>query len=194
MHRVLPQQLISDTIYLRQLTVDDAKQHYLDWLADKDVNRYLESRFENYTIDKLKDYINGFDGENRFLFGAFDIKIDNHIGNITLEVNPFHNTAYFGYLIGNKDYWGTPAATEANCLILDFAFDVMNVRRVWGGIYKTNLPAAFNIHRLGFKREGILRDSLIDQGKITDGLQYGILKDEWKESKKKFEKIKRIIR
>ena len=61
-------------------------------------------------------------------------------------------------------------------------------------MYKTNLPAIFNIHRLGFKREGILRGHVTDQGKVTDVLEYGILVDEWKESKKKFEKIKRIIK
>lgn len=194
MDRILPQQLISDTIYLRQLTVDDAKQHYLDWLVDKDVNRYLESRFQKYTIDNLKEYINGFDGEKRFLFGVFGIKKDDHIGNFTLDINLFHDVAYFGYLIGNKDYWGTPAATEAICLTLDFAFDVMNVRKVWGGIYKTNLPAIFNIHRLGFKREGTLRGHVTDQGKVTDVFQYGILANEWEESQKKFEQIQRIIR
>ena len=71
MNRVLPQQLISDTIYLRNLTLDDATQQYLDWLADKEVNRYLESRFQNYTIYDLKNYISGFDGQNKFLFGVF---------------------------------------------------------------------------------------------------------------------------
>jgi len=81
-----------------------------------------------------------FDQKSRFLFGVFDNTSDLHIGNLTLDIR-LHNVAYFGYLIGEKNYWGTPAATEAICLILDFSFNFMKVRKVWGGIYKSNLPA-----------------------------------------------------
>ena len=180
-------------IYLRQLKIADAKQHYLDWLEDEEVNRFLESRFVTHSLKDLEKYIKSFDGNRRFILGVFDNNSDLHIGNFTIDVS-FHNVAYFGYLIGNKDYWGTPAATEAICLTLDLAFDIMNVRKVWGGISKKNLPALFNIHRFGFKREGILRSQVTDNGEITDVLQYGLLSNEWTISREKFKKIKRIIR
>ena len=189
----LPKKISSNTIYLRPLTISDAKQYYINWLNDKEVNRFLESRFNDHSIEDLKKYISNFDQKSRFLFGIFDNTSDLHIGNLTLDISP-HNVAYFGYLIGEKNYWGTPAATEAICLILDFAFNFMKVRKVWGGISKSNLPAIFNIHRLGFQREGTLRQQVTDKGKITDVLQYGLLRDEWAISKEKFKKIKRIIK
>ena len=182
----------SNNFHLRKLVINDAKQHYLDWLLDKDVNRFLGSRFKTHSVESLKDYIKSFDQKDRYLFGIFYTKSDLHIGNITLDINHY-NVAYFGYLIGDKKYWGTTAATEAICILLDFAFDKMNVRKIWGGISKNNIPAIFNVHRFGFKREGILRENVIDDGKPTDSLYYGIFKHEWYESKKKFDKIKRII-
>ena len=56
----------ANTIYLRPLTLDDAKQHYVDWLSDKEVNRFLESRFTDYSIEMLKNYIQTFDNKKRF--------------------------------------------------------------------------------------------------------------------------------
>ena len=189
----IPKEIRSDTVYLKPLTISDAKQHYLNWLADHEVNRFLDSRFKDHSIEDLQKYIRNFDQKNRFLFGVFVNTSHCHIGNFTLDISP-HNVAYFGYLIGEKNYWGTSAATEAICLILDFAFKVMKVRKVWGGISKNNLPAIFNIHRFGFKREGVLRDHYTDHGEMTDTLQYGLLKDEWVISQERFKKIKRVIK
>ena len=38
-------------IYLRQLEVEDCKQYYLDWLNNEELNKFIESRWNTYTME-----------------------------------------------------------------------------------------------------------------------------------------------
>ena len=83
-------------------------------------------------------------------------------------------------MIGNSDYWGKSASEEAVSLVLDFAFDTLELNRVTGGTYSTNIGMIFTYKRLGFTREGVMRKSLLEGDKYIDGYRWGILSDEWK--------------
>lgn len=181
-------ELHSKLVHLRPLTVDEVGSAYHGWLCDPEVNKYLEVRFSVPTLLGLKDYVQSFDCENRFLFGIFSNDTSNflHIGNFSITVNPHHQTASFGYIVGNKRYWGTRAATEAVVLFLSFVFEVRYLRKVWGGAYDTNVASIFNFHRFGFTREGVLRNHYMDGDEAVDGLIYGLLRDEWLKKRAEF--------
>ena len=112
---MIPKILQSDNFFLKHLTVKNANKNYLSWLKDKDVNRYLECRFFKYNLNDIRNYIKKFDKKNNSIFGIFDLKNKKHIGNITLSIS-VHNVAYFGYLIGDKKYWGTNNKSLLSCL------------------------------------------------------------------------------
>lgn len=184
-------ELRSRLVKLRPLNERDVNQKYLGWLHDPEVNRFLEVRINPPDMEGLKTYVRSFDGINTFLFGVFahDQKDAVHIGNFTINFGSFHQTAYFGYLIGDKKYWGSSAVTEATVLILEFAFQIHQVRRVWGGAYDTNLASAFNFHRFGFVQEGALREHYLDGDEPVDGLFFGLLRAEWKKKREEFRDI-----
>ncbi len=184
-------ELRSRLVHLRPLNKNDVSQKYLGWLHDPDVNRFLEVRFNLPDMEELKAFVQGFNGTNGYLFGVFthDQNKSVHIGNFIIEINPFHKTAYFGYLIGDKKYWGSSAATEAIVLILEFAFEIHEVRRVWGGAYDSNFASAFNFHRFGFIQEGALREHHLDGDEPVDGLFFGLLRAEWKKKREEFRDI-----
>jgi len=178
--------LASRLVFLRSLTPGDVSEKYLAWLRDPEVNRFLEVRFNPpKDLETLRKFVSSFSVPNRYLFGVFasDQERPIHIGNFTVDINPFHNTAYFGYLIGDKAYWGTPAATEAIVLILDFLFETKKVRRVYGGCYDMNIASVFNFSRFGFVQEGTAREHLLDDGEPVDSLSFGLLKNEWLQKK-----------
>ena len=179
-------------VHLRPLTVADVSPAYLEWLCDPEVNRHLEVRFSIPSFAELKDYVRGFNLETRFLFGIFanEQREPLHIGNFSIEINPYHRTASFGYLIGDKRYWGTPAATEAIVLFLSFAFEVHHLRKVWGGAYDSNFGSVFNFHRFGFNREGVLREQNIDGDEPVDALIFGLLREEWVKKRVDFENVR----
>ena len=163
---------------LRPLLEKDFNETYLGWLNDPEVNRYLEVRFIKSTIKNTRKFVRSFDNKDKFIFGIYTLNKKQHIGNIALYTNN-HNIAHFGYLIGEKDYWGTRAAVEAVTLLLDFAFNKLNIRKVWGGVYLNNISSIFNCKKLGFVQEGRLRKHYTDHGNPTDSLIFGILREEW---------------
>ncbi len=185
--------LSTDQFYLRTLTVDDVGPAYLSWMSDPEVNRYLEVRFAPQSLESLKSFVASFDGKSKYFFGLFDAKNDQHIGNFNLHHNLAHNTVYLGYLIGDKKYWGTPASVEAICMILDFSFDHLQTRKVWGSTYLTNIGAIFNLKRFGFTHEGTQRGQVLDGDQVTDCLFYGLLRHEWLEKRQKFANIQRTL-
>ena len=166
---------------LSQLTQSDITEEYIAWLNDPIVNKFLEVRHVHQTLETVTEYINDFYKDNeKYIWGIYS-KEDRLIGTVNLQdINRYHNVAELGLMIGNLDYWGKSASEDAIRLVLDFAFDTLELNRVTGGTYSTNIGMIFTYKRLGFTREGVMRKSLLEGDKYIDGYRWGILSDEWK--------------
>lgn len=71
-------------------------------------------------------------------------------------------------------------ATEA---IRDFAFERLKLHRLELDVFSFN-PRAERVYlKAGFKREGVLRDAVLDGGQYGDAILMWILEDEWRELK-----------
>jgi RimJ/RimL family protein N-acetyltransferase len=64
-------------------------------------------------------------------------------------------------------------------LLLDFAFNEINLHRVFLTVFSYNQRAIRLYEKLGFQREGIYREHLQRDGQRFDMLHYGILRREW---------------
>ena len=94
-------------IDIRACTADLASDRYVAWLNDKEVNRYLETRYVRQTIQTVRDYIERVRlSDNEFLLAIIAHDTHKHIGNIHVTVNKYHKRAFFGYMIGDRSYWG----------------------------------------------------------------------------------------
>jgi len=87
--------------------------------------------------------------------------------------------AELGIFLGPPPEWGHGHGTEAVALLLRHAFEDLRLHRVWLHVHADHDRALRVYERLGFRREGLLRDS----GRRTDGfvdvVSMGILADEW---------------
>lgn len=62
----------------------------------------------------------------------------------------------------------------------DFAFEELKLHRLELDVYSFN-PRAEKVYlKAGFKREGILRDAVLDGDKYADDILMSILEDEWR--------------
>ena len=173
--------LIGNKYTLNPLTKDDITEEYIAWLNDPIVNRFLEVRHVHQTIETVTEYINGFyKDQEKYIWGIYSLD-GIMIGTISLfEFNRNHNSSVFGLMIGDSNYWGKSASEESIRLALNFAFDTLGLHRVSGVCYSTNMGMIFTFQRLGFKREGVMRKSLLDGGKYIDNYQWAVISDEWK--------------
>ena len=69
---------------------------------------------------------------------------------------------------------------EAMTLLLAFAFDELNLHRVFLTVFSYNAAAIRLYETLGFRREGVFREHLECGGQRHDMLLYGLLRREWR--------------
>ena len=172
--------------YLRTLINEDLNEEYLSWLKDLEVNQFLEVRFSPPNKKQAQENLTKYNNKTNFFFGIFDTKNNKFVGTITLKVNHLKKNGYFGYMIGDKNYWGTHAGIDSIALLMDFAFSNLSLQHIWGGTIIYNIGSIFNFKKLGFTLEKRVKDKNKFKGKPTDALIFRIFEKEWFEQRKKF--------
>ncbi|WP_313914238.1 GNAT family protein [Tahibacter sp.] len=101
---------------------------------------------------------------------------DELIGLVTLfAINRGQQRAETGYQL-HPSQWGQGYAQEALRAALAYGFDALDLRRVEADIDPRNEPSCRLVQRIGFQREGYLRERWLVNGEITDTALYGLLK------------------
>lgn len=104
---------------------------------------------------------------------------DKIIGTASLvNIHPVYKKAQFGILIGDKKYRNNGFGSDALRTIMKFGFKELNLNRIWSEVYSNNI--AIEIYRhLGFKDEGVMRQSVYKNGSYLDSHILAILKEEY---------------
>lgn len=101
------------------------------------------------------------------------------VGNCTLH--HFHEAsrrAEIGYCLG-RPFWGQGYMHEALQMLLAYAFGKLHLNRLEADIDPRNASSARSLERLGFVKEGHLRQRWIVSGEVSDTGFYGLLRDDW---------------
>jgi ribosomal-protein-alanine N-acetyltransferase len=173
----------TERLYLETLTEELCNQNYLSWFSDKEVNKYLESA-EKQTIDTLKAFVRGKNNEEGF-FLSIKIKGNGkHIGNVKVDTYyPQHGTAEFGILIGDKHEWDKGYARETSVAIIDYCFNVFNIRKITLGVAEDNLRAVELYIHIGFEIEGVYKKHRFYDGEYRNIIRMGLFNKNFMEIK-----------
>lgn len=93
--------------------------------------------------------------------------------------DPRHRRAAVGLCLDEK-VWGQGFASEVTATLVQWAFDTLNLNRIETDTDPRNIAAARALEKLGFVREGLLREDCIVNDEVCDSLMYGLLRREWK--------------
>jgi RimJ/RimL family protein N-acetyltransferase len=85
-------------------------------------------------------------------------------------------TAELGYWLA-EPFWGMGIATEAVKAISEYAFEQMDLYRIFAEPYATNPASARALEKAGSVLEGILRASAVNEGRVLDQLLYAKLSE-----------------
>lgn len=177
------------------VALEDADEQYWAWLHDIEVIRLLEVARQDRSREALKAYIAGaITDPNRHFFKIVVRELSSKVGTISLSINSVHRVAHYGYLIGERDFWGGDVALQAQVGLFDYAFRALKMRKVAGGACTNNIGSNFNFRRLGFQREGVRRAHVFigTEGEETaDIADYSCLAEEWIATSGKFQKFRR---
>lgn len=99
-------------------------------------------------------------------------------GLFDIDVNARH--AGLGIGIGDREYWGKGYGLASVALLLDYAFRLRNLRRVWLEVHAENERAIRSYRACGFVEEGRMREHVWLGGRYVDNVIMGALREEWK--------------
>lgn len=175
--------LIGQKIYLRPLERSDAAV-LQPWFNDPDVTCFT-LRYRPISLQEEEQYIEHISKQEQNIVLLIVCREDDRIMGVTSlhQINYKNRNATFGITIGDKSCWGMGFGTEATELILQYSFQILNLHRVTLHVFEYN-PRAIHIYeKLGFKKEGILREETFWDGKYHDTIVMGLLREEWNNMK-----------
>jgi RimJ/RimL family protein N-acetyltransferase len=77
-------------------------------------------------------------------------------------------------------HFGKGYGTEAMALMVRYGFEMLNLHRISLDVFDFN-PRAINVYeKLGFKQEGVQRDTLFYEGKYHNSILMSILEDDYR--------------
>src|SRR3989344_7826007 len=127
-------------IFLRPVSLKDVTEEYCAWLNDEEVNRFLEVRFQNHTLETTGDYVKSAIEDDDTCFLAIVRKdTEKFIGTIKLgTIQRTHGYADMSIMIGDRSSWGKGFASEAIELFSDYAFKYLKIHKIMAGLYAEN--------------------------------------------------------
>ncbi|MFD8971172.1 MULTISPECIES: GNAT family N-acetyltransferase [unclassified Streptomyces] len=93
--------------------------------------------------------------------------------------DPDFRSASLGYCLDDA-MWGHGYATEAAHAVLEWAFDTLDLNRVQAETDTRNVASARVLEKIGFVREGTLREECVVNGEVSDTWVFGLLRREWR--------------
>ena len=183
-HRVASE-LSTSRLRIRRLTLADA-QSFFEVFSNTDVMRYWSTpplATLAQAKEKIADILRHYHQGDLFQFG---IQLDNNrdvdeplIGTCTLfHIHEQNRRAEIGYALG-RPFWGHGYMHEALVALLDHAFNELRLHRLEADIDPRNESSAKSLERLGFVREGHLRERGIVGDEVSDSALYGLLASQW---------------
>jgi len=172
--------LSDDLIYLRKLDKSDLDRTW-EWINKPDVFWKIGV---NVPVSKSaqQQWFEQVDCRaDKIIFAICFRAEDWHVGNISLDMIDFrHRNARLSIFIGDSAQRGKGIGSRAISLLARYAFDFLNLHRIWCKTSAQDSELLRFYQRMGFRVEGRLRHHEFIDGQYVDKTILGILREEFK--------------
>ncbi len=146
--------------------------------CDDEIN-YLTGSESHYEESAVREfYARCTEDDNRCDFLIFDN--DKIIGEVVInEIDYEVKSGHYRICLFYADYLGKGHGTFATKSILNFAFKHLQLQRVGLEVYSFNDRAIKMYEKIGFIREGRLRNAILSRDGYADIICMSMLKDEY---------------
>jgi len=168
-------------IYLRELTRSDIPA-INKWRQDKSLVSFLGSPFRYISLETDENWFESYmrNRKTQVRCAVVHKKSNKVIGVVYLtNIDAVSRTAFFGIMIGEKKYKNKGIGKKTTELMLDHAFNDLNLNRVELVTLENNNRAISVFKKCGFVEEGLLRESIYKNGKYHNQVCMSILKREY---------------
>ena len=174
--------LATDRLRLRPMTAADTEAVF-SLFSDSVVTRYL-NRLPMTTLADAAALIERataeYTGGTALRLGLVLAGNDRVIGTGNLlHFDWPSRRAEVGYALA-QPYWGRGLAGEATTAVIEYGFETLDLHRIEAELDPRNAPSLRVLERLGFGREGLLRERCIVGDEVSDSLIMGLLRSDYR--------------
>ncbi len=165
-----------ENIAIRPFGVEDIKSKVEIINSDKN-NKFLHYdlplEYERTLswFEKIKDSKNRLD-----LTITYEDKIAGFIG--LLGIDEKNKKAEY-YICVDSNFSGKGIGTTATQLLLDYGFNELNLEKIYLYTEEENVKAQHLFEKVGFNKEGLLKNDIIYCGRKVNRFVYGLCKDDY---------------
>jgi [ribosomal protein S5]-alanine N-acetyltransferase len=172
--------LAAGRVRLRPLREDDADDLFA-LQSDARVMRYWSHppwTEREQAVQRIKQLARDLKTSEFYPWAVTKAGHDALIGTVSVfAVNHEQRRAEIGYALSSS-CWGLGYASEMLRAAIEFAFGPLDLARLEADIDPRNTASCRLIERVGFVREGLLRERWRVAGEVTDSAMYGLLRRE----------------
>lgn len=167
-------------IVLRPHRESDAEA--LDAATKDPILRKMTGTQGDISLEMAKGYIARFAGaDDRVGWVITHPETDEPLGEVViLKIDPDNRSAAFRIAMFNVEHLNKGYGTEAMRFAVDYAFDTLKLHRLELDVFDYNAWAIHVYEKIGFKREGLLRDTMLWEGEYASTIIMAILEDDWR--------------
>jgi RimJ/RimL family protein N-acetyltransferase len=129
-----------------------------------------------YTLEEAEKFLDMVKQQEPLITFAieYEFQFCGVIG-LLLQQDVYRKSAEIGYWIG-EPYWGKGIVTKALTLATQYAFDTLELERLFANIFQGNEASKNVLEKCGFQLEGVGRKAVYKNNRLLDELRFGKLK------------------
>jgi len=169
-------------IRFRPVEKDDLKLLYR-WENDFELMMYSRSKPLNFvSMEQLERQYDKWMKENKEIHFIVELIDTNEpIGTAVIRKEEWSNVknADIGTYIGKKEYWGKGYGKQITVALLEMCFIFLNMERCEAWSVEYNARAHKTLETCGFKKGGVMRQTVLVNGKKWNSYHFDMLREEY---------------
>jgi len=169
-------------IRFRPVEKDDLKLLY-KWENDFELMMYSRSKPLNFvSMEQLERQYDKWMKENKEIHFIVELIDTNEpIGTAVIRKEEWSNVknADIGTYIGKKEYWGKGYGKQITVALLEMCFIFLNMERCEAWSVEYNTRAHKTLETCGFKKGGVMRQTVLVNGKKWNSYHFDMLREEY---------------
>lgn len=173
--------IVGENVYLSPINPEDYEKCTV-WMNDFETTDYIGRSSQLMTFCSEKEWLEK-NSNNAYIFAIVTLSVDKFIGTMEIaDIDTIRRTGTLGIFIGDKEARSKGYGSEAINLLLDFAFNYLNLHNINLTVFDFNKRAISCYEKCGFKECGRRRESYFLNGKYYDVISMDILSNEFTKS------------
>ncbi len=152
---------------------------FLRWFNDPEVRQFITTIFP-VTEAGEREWVEGLTKKS-----STDVVLVIEVKGVPIGTMGLHRinwqdrTATTGAVIGDKRYWNKGYGTDAKMVLLDYAFNTLNLRKIMSTAIAFNRRSVAYSQKCGYKIEATLSSQHFRNGRYWDEIILGLFKEQW---------------